>query len=795
MNIDLRNTQEIDTTVRDTPRRDVAARDTSLDTSRDSSGLPRPRRRSALTSLGWFAVRRRRLVLSLTVLFVVVAAVLGVGAFGVLQGGGFDDPNSESVRAADVLESEFGGGDPNIVLVLRSDGSVDDAERAAAGRALTEQLAAVEGMESVESYWTLGSPPPLRSTDESSALVLGIAVGEEADIEATVERVREAFAEEASTGPFEVLVGGREAVFTDVGTTIEGDLGRAELIAIPLTLILLLFVFRGVVAASLPLMVGVISVFGTFLSLYILGSVTDVSVYAINLTTALGLGLSIDYSLFIVSRFREELRAGRPVEHAVVRTVETAGKTVRISGLTVAASLSALLVFPQFFLRSFAYAGIAVVLIAMTVSLLSLSSLLAVVGHRINSLQIGGKRNKVVNSEEDGRWYRIAMAVMKRPVPIALGVVAVLLLLGSPFLRVVFGTTDDRVLPENASSRITSEVLRTEFTGNASESFGVVATGVDTSTGEAGTAIEITASTISELEGVARVESANGTFVDGVVVNQSDADARFSSPSATWMSVVPAFAVASAQGEELVQDIRSLEVPLDVQVEGQAASLVDTKESIGSRLPLAISIIVLATFVLLFMLSGSLLVPVKALLLNFLSLTATFGAMVWIFQDGNFSDLLGFTATGSIDTSMPILMFCIAFGLSMDYEVFLLSRIKEEHDRTGDNTAAVALGIERTGRIVTAAAALLAITFFAFGTSGVSFIKMFGIGLGIAVLMDATVVRGLLVPAFMRLAGEANWWAPGPLRRFHDRFGISEQDSESPLDTSEEDRELVGATT
>ncbi len=740
-----------------------------------------------LTRLGWFAVRRRRLVLAFTVLFMVVAGVVGGGAFGVLKGGGFDDPSSESQQARQLLEDRFGGGDPNVVLVATAEGlDVDDPAVAAEGAALAERLAATEGVEQVASYWSLGSPSSLRSLDGDTALVLARVTGDESEIEETIAVLQDTVT--GAQGPFDVLLGGQEAVFADVGMTIEGDLGRAEMIAIPLTLLLLLFVFRGVVAASLPLLVGVIAVLGTFLSLFAIGSVTDVSIYAINLTTALGLGLAIDYSLFIVSRFREELHAGRSVELAVVRTVETAGKTVLISGLTVAASLSALLVFPQYFLRSFAYAGVAVVLMAMLGALLSLTALLAVIGHRVNALPIGRKRS--ARAEHEGAWHRIATFVMRRPVPIAVGVVAVLLLLGSPFLRVEFGTPDDRVLPAEATSRQASEILRTDFAGNSAESFGVVADGAGLDRLDD---IAATASTISGMDGVARVESSAGTFVAGDLVATSETDARYQIADAAWMAVVPTFAVASSQGEDLVNDIRTLDLPLEIAVEGQAAGLVDSKASIAERLPVALTIIVLATFVLLFLLSGSLLVPVKALVLNFLSLSATFGAMVWIFQDGNFADTLGFTATGALDTSMPILMFCIAFGLSMDYEVFLLSRIKEEHDRTGDNEAAVALGLERTGSIVTAAAALLAITFFAFGTSGVSFIKMFGIGLGIAVLMDATVVRAFLVPAFMRLAGEANWWAPAPLRRFHERFGLHESDApEGPDAQPDDERELVG---
>jgi RND superfamily putative drug exporter len=756
-----------------------------------------------LTRLGRFTVRRRRLVVSLTVVFLIVAAVLGSGAFGVLKSGGFDDPASESSQAEQVLADRFGGGDPNVVLVADAGRSVDDADVAAAGAALTAELEAMPGVEQVASYWSLGSPPPLRSNDGESALIVARVTGaDEAEIETRIAEVRDAVegTRWTFTGdtPFEVQVGGREAVFADVGHTIEGDLLRAEMIAVPLTILLLLFVFRSVVAASLPLAVGVVAVFGTFLSLFVIGSITDVSIYAINLTTALGLGLAIDYSLFIVSRFREELRAGRTVEGAVVRTVETAGRTILISGLTVAVSLAALLVFPQYFLRSFAYAGIAVVAMAVAASLLTLPATLAMIGTNIDRGRIG-RGDAADRPEHEGFWHRVAVFVMRRPVPIALATTALLLFLGSPFLRVAFATPDDRVLPADAPARLASETLRSEFSGNASESFGVVLDGVGP---QDGGVIDTTASAISALDGVARVESSNGVFIDGGFATTTAADGRFQvvdeNGAVSWMSVVPTFPVVSAEGEELVETIRSLDLPVEVQVEGAAAGLVDTKASIADRLPLAITIIVVATFVLLFLLSGSLLVPAKALVLNALSLTATFGAMVWIFQDGNLADWLGFTATGAIDVSMPILMFCIAFGLSMDYEVFLLSRIKEEHDRTGDNEASVALGLERTGRIVTAAAALLAITFFAFGTSGVSFIKMFGIGLGIAVLMDATIVRGLLVPAFMRLAGEANWWAPAPLRRFHERFGIRESDDDHRVDdgTGSDgavDGELVGA--
>jgi RND superfamily putative drug exporter len=725
-----------------------------------------------LNRLALFTVRRRRWVLSLTVIFIVVASVFGTGAFGVLKSEGFNDPSSESVKAETLLDENFGGGEPNIVLVLSANGqNVDSPSLTSQGQALTKQLASISGVDQVLSYWSTGNAPTLRSADSESALIVARLDGEDEFVDQQLALVKEQLT--GSQGDFNVVLGGSDAVFADIGSTIESDLLRAELIAIPLTLVLLLFVFRSVIAALLPLFVGVTAIFGTLLSLFIIGSVTDVSIYAVNLTTALGLGLAIDYSLFIVSRFREELQAGRTNEAAVVRTIETAGKTILISALTVAVSLSALLVFPLYFLRSFAYAGIAVVLLALAGSILSLPALLAVLGQRVNSLRIGKRR--VERAESEGAWHRIATFVMRRPIPIATAGVVFLVLLGLPFLRANFGTPDDRVLPTSAQSRQASEILRAEFSGNNAEGFGVVASGVSANQIDE---IAATAAAISSLTGVDRVECAAGTFANGESLTSGEADARFlatNGNSITWMSVVPDFPVASPEGEKLVTEIRDLDLPIDVAVEGQAAGLVDSKAAIGRSLPWAIAIIIIATFVLLFMMAGSLLVPLKALILNFLSLTATFGAMVWIFQDGNLSDPLGFTATGTIDISMPILMFCIAFGLSMDYEVFLLSRIKEEYDQVGDNESSVALGLERTGKIISAAALLLSITFFAFGTSDVSFIKMFGIGLGLAVLMDATIVRAFLVPAFMKLAGNANWWAPRPLRRFHDRFGLKER--------------------
>jgi RND superfamily putative drug exporter len=739
-----------------------------------------------LGRLGRFTVRRRRWVLAATLVGFLSAGALGGGVFDRLSGGGFSDPAAESSLGADRLQDLFGAGDANVVLlVTANDGSVDDAAVAAEGVRLTDELAAEVSIEQAFSYWSLGSAPPLRSGDGTQALVLARIGGDEDHVDEVIEELAPRYTRDDDV--VEVAVGGQAQSFRQVSTQVESDLVRAEAITFPIVLILLILVFGSVVAAGLPLAVAAISVVGTLLVLFLLTLVTDVSIFSINLTTALGIGLGIDYSLFIVSRFREEMQAGLSPHDAVVRTVETAGRTVLFSGLTVAISLSALLVFPMYFLRSFAYAGIAVVALACFGALMFLPSLLAAIGPRVDRWTLIRRRHEPTGV---GAWHRIATFVMGRPWPIAVAIVGLLLLLGTPFLGARFGLPDDRVLPESASSRRVQDQIRANFTSREASALSIVAV----EAGPAGTTrdaeVDRYAAELSAIVGAARVDASTGSYQDGRrVFPPTDASGRFAGEDGAWLSLVPSVEPISAQGERLVADVRSTPAPFETLVAGPSAELVDTKAGIASRLPLAAGIIAVVTFVLLFLMTGSVLVPAKAIVLNLLSLTATFGAMVWIFQDGNLSGALGFTATGTLDTSMPILMFCIAFGLSMDYEVFLLSRIKEEFDRGGDNTASVAMGLERTGRIVTAAAALLSVVFIAFATSGITFIKMFGVGMALAVIVDATLIRAALVPAFMRLAGNANWWAPGPLRSLHDRIGLREAAEEQVVDVSEAERE------
>jgi len=731
-----------------------------------------------LVALGRFTVRHRRAVLVGAVVFVLASFAFAGGVADRLTSGGFADPSSESERAAALLRRDFATQDPNFVLLVTAKhGTVNDPAVADAGRRITGALAAERGVAQVASYWSLDDAAPLASRNGREALVLGVITGSDDHVNDVVKGLASRYT--LDNGTVHVAVGGRAEVFRQVGDTIKQDLGRAESLAFPITLVLLVLVFGSLVAAGLPLLVGVVAIAGSFLALYVVSSITEVSIYSLNLATAMGLGLAIDYSLFVVSRFREELRNGADPHAAVVRTVATAGRTVAGSAITVAVALTALALFPLSFLRSFAYAGVAVSVLAALGAIVVLPALLAVLGRRVDSLRLF--RHREPKPIGEGVWHRVAMLVMRRPVPIATVVIVILVALGLPFLRLQIGLPDDRVLPSSLSSRQVQDQIRAHFGSNEAGALQIVAPALgdpQTHTAE----IAFYAMSLSRVPGVARVDAIVGSFIPGGQVPVPPATAaRFQSAHGTWLSVVPSVEPMSSAGEQLAHDVRALPSPVGrVLVSGPSAQLVDSKHSLFGKMPWAALWIGVATFVLLFLMFGSVVVPIKALVLNVLSLTATFGAMVWIFQDGHLSSVLGFTATGSLAATMPILMFCVAFGLSMDYEVFLLSRIKEEHDATHDNQGSVAHGLERTGRIVTAAAVLISVVFVAFATSGVSFIKLFGIGLALAVLMDAFVIRATLVPAFMRLAGEVNWWAPRPLRRLYDRFGLSEVEAVEP---------------
>jgi RND superfamily putative drug exporter len=575
---------------------------------------------------------------------------------------------------------------------------------------------------------------------------------------------------------------GSGVVASEVSDQSARDLRTAEMITAPIVAIMLLVVFRGLVAAALPLVVGGFAVLGTLLILRLLSSLTEVSVFAVNITTGLGLGLGIDYSLFIVSRYREEVRGGRTREAALDRTLQTAGRTVLFSAVTVAIALASMLVFPLTFLRSFAYAGAAVVALAALGATLFLPAIIKLLGPR---MEMGSLPGRGEEAPERGFWYRRARWVMQRPVRTVVTVTLLLLALGAPVLHLSIGDDDARVLPPSADAYRASAAIRADFPGNEGSPVVVVSEGPIASGGERG-AIAAYAATLSRLPGVTRVDASTGHYSAGSDVSGPDAGSgRFTSGSAAWFSVVSSVEPVSPAGEALVRRIRALPAPFHVLVGGSAAALVDAKDAVATYLPYALGIIAVATFVLLFLMIGSLLVPVKALVLNMLSLAATFGALVFIFQDGHLAGLLDFTPTGTVGIRIPVLLFCIAFGLSMDYEVFLLSRIKESYDLIGDNEEAVSVGLAQTGGIVTAAALLLAVVLGAFATSGITTVKAIGVGVALALLVDAFLIRTALVPAFMKLAGGANWWAPRGLRRLHLLVGIWEPEDLAILDVAD----------
>lgn len=714
-----------------------------------------------LGALARFVVGHARLVLLGSVIALIGLAVLGAGAFGKLQSGGFNDPGADSTLAAELIEEHFDD-DADLVFVVSARGrSVDDASAAAAGSALTAEMDADPALSRVVSYWHTGAPSMV-STDGTQALIVADLVGDAAAVSDRYAGAHDGL---------DVTVGGPEIIGEDIPEQVGRDLAVAESIAVPIILVLLVLAFGSLVAALLPLAIGMLAILGTFGVLAVIAEITDVSVFAINLTTGLGLALGIDYALLMVSRYREELSGGAPVADAVVRTVETAGRTIVFSGLAVSAALAALLLFPLYFLRSFAYAGIGVVVIAVLGAVIVLPALLTMLGSRVNAGALPWARS-ITRGGESPVWGRLASQVMRRPMLAAVPVIAVLLVAAAPLLQVTFGTPDDRALPTSAASRQVGDALRDDFASDDTTAIDVV-----TTSAVAPDELATYAADLSAIPGVDRVESSAGMFVDGAATSEvaaaSDAPADGGAPER--LAVVMAGDPRSSAAQDLVGDVRAVPPPaaVDVLVSGETAFLVDSLDAIADRLPLAAGLIVLTTFIVLFLFTGSVVQPVRALLSNVLTLGATLGLMVVIFQDGFGSELLGFTPQ-PLDMAMLVLLFCIVFGLSTDYEVFVMSRIKERHDAGVGVVPATVHGLSHTGRIVSVAAALIAVSFFAFVSSEVSFIQLFGLGTGLAILLDATVVRGILVPASMRLLGVGSWYAPPLLRRLHARVGLAE---------------------
>jgi RND superfamily putative drug exporter len=717
-----------------------------------------------LERLALFAVRRPKTVLAAAVVLLAVGIIFGGSVSEKLGIAGFTDPSTEAARADDFLDQHFGA-TPNLVLqVVANRGTLDEPQVASAAHQARIAVEA-ERTATIIATYTDSSATDLRSRDDRSGLILVHAAGSADDAAQTASRIIKALP--ADDADVSVRAGGTLGVQRETEERVNHDLAVSESIALPLSLVVLVVVFGGVIAALLPIAIGITSIVLTMLVLLGLTTVTDVSIHALTVATAFGLGLSIDFGLLMVSRFREERANGKENQTAIVATVATAGRTIVFSAATVTAAMTGLLVFPVYFVRSVGLAAIAVVILAALSAVVLLPALLALLGTRIDAWRVIRRKTQV--SADSAFWRRCAEAVIHRPLWFALPVVAALLALGIPFLHVQLATPDERALPADSKARMLTESLRSDYPVDASQAVSLVAP-ADAA------ALARLAEPISRMDDVVRVEGPLGTYEHGNRLATPP-----SAPTASDAGYAFVYLSVDAQSEtaqRVVRDIRALIQDDRVEVGGPTANLIDSRAAIAARLPLAIAIMTGATFVLLFLFTGSVVVPFKALLLNVLVLSAVLGVMVLIFQDGHLASVLGVTPA-PLNLSMVVLLCCIAFSLSVDYEIFLLSRIKEARDAGLSNDDAIVAGLGRVGRIITSAAVLLTITLLSFA-NGLSFMKMFGIGTALAIVIDATVIRGVVVPAFLRLAGEFNWWAPAPLRWLHDRIGLSEAPEPEP---------------
>ncbi len=693
--------------------------------------------------LGRVIARRSKSVLVISLLTLIVAGAVGFQAFGKLDGGGYNDPQSESSRAFEYLKSEFKVEDPAVILVIDSPTSnVDDPKVRQTVDAITAQVSSTSGVSKVISYWSTGSPQ-LLSEDRKAGYLFAYGMDDSFDgLSAIAKKVEDQIGKEFQG--LAIYYTGTGAVGDAINTKIGDDLKKSEAIAIPLTFILLLFVFGGVIASAMPLVVGISAILGSFFIIYLLTLITDVSIYAMNLITGLGLGLGIDYSLLIVNRFREEFHNGKSIQDAVIRTVATAGRTVFFSGLTVLVTLASLLFFPLNFLKSFGYAGIAVVALAVIGALVPLPATLALLGTKIDKWAI---RKASITPKEDGRWADLARFVMRKPLTITILTLILLGILAAPIRNIAFGQTDVTVLPKSHPVAQTSQLIDERFPGR--EATPVEFLFIDGAEKLSQQEITVYKEKVRNVAGITHITE--NTIANGIV--------RF--------QAIHKMSPRTADAQALITEIRDIPAPAGLLIGGVAADYTDTQNGIAGALPIALGWVLFSVLILLFAFTGSIILPIKAVLLNVLSLSATLGVITWIFIEGNLAKFFGdFTITGTVDTGMIILMLLTTFGLSMDYEVFLLSRIKEEYEKSGDNTESVAFGLQKSARIVTAAALILSVVFAAFVLSGVTSIKILGLGVAFAILLDATVVRALLVPALMRMFGDANWWAPAKLKRF-----------------------------
>ena len=700
-------------------------------------------------SLARLADRRARRVGLFAIAFFLLAGALGGSVASKLDPYGADDPATETVKAREQLD-DAGLHAPAVqVVVERAPVAKASTRRRIA--ALERELRAQPQVAAVAGFYTTGSRDFVSKDGKSTYLAVSLKPDDDKEWQEAGRDVADRLA-----GRPGVLVGGAAVAQEQVNKQVEEDLRRAEMLAFPLLFLLSFVFFRSLVASLLPVMIGLLAIVGTFLVLRIASEVGSISIFALNLTTGLGLGLAIDYSLFIVSRYREEIAKDGPGPAAMRRVLATAGRTVFFSSLTVAAALASLLVFPQRFLYSMGLGGALVALLAAAISLTVLPAVLTLLGDRVNALSPRFLRRRAeadARPDEQGFWYRLSRFVMRRPVPIATACATFLIVLGIPFFGIKFDTVDARVLPDSASARQAYDVVTDEFPPYREAPVWVSVKGANRAQ-------------VAKLTGEVR-------RVPGIAAVYPPQRLR---EGVTAIQAISANPFTSEASQTTVRDVRAIAAPpgTTVLVGGATADFIDFQSSLTRHLPIAFAIIVVATLVILFLMTGSVVLPIKSLIMNVLNLSAVFGLLVLIFQDGRLEGLLDYTSSGGIEQTMPILLFAVAFGLSTDYAVFLLSRIKEARDGGASNTESVAIGLERTGRIVTAAALLFAVAIGAFATSQIIFIKQNGVGTALAVLIDASIIRALLVPSLMKLLGKWNWWAPAPLRRLHERYGISE---------------------
>jgi RND superfamily putative drug exporter len=716
-----------------------------------------------LTRLAAFLHAHGRRVLFLAVIAAAVAGVFGAGVSSRLSPFGANDPNTQSVQAQNRFQGATGRQiDPGVIAVVRS-GAVGSPAAERHVRAVQRQLAGQPDVAGAVSYYDTHDRSMVSRDGRATYVLAYFRNLSDKRVSDDAKRIEAAFA-----GRRDVRLGGVGVANAQANSQVSADLGHAELLAFPFIFLLSLLFFRSLVAALLPPLLGGLAIVMTLFALRIVSGFMDLSVFAVNFVTGLGLGLAIDYSLFIVSRYREEAATLGFGADALRRTLQTAGRTVLFSSLTVAAAIASLMIFPQRFLRSMGVGGTIVALIAAALALIVLPALLGVLGPRVNALapkRLARAAERDARPTESGFWYRLSALVMRRPALIAVTSAAALIALGIPFTGVKFISVNAKVLPLSASARQVDNELTRSFPPGRTAPLEVVL-GAPAGSSEA----RSLAARLARLPGVSAV-----------------APARPAGRDQSLLAVAPAAAPLSDATQQLVHDVRAIHAPVYLGVTGQTAAFVDLEHSLGTHLPAVLAVIVCATLFVLFLMTGSVILPLKAILMNVLSLSAVFGILVLIFQDGNLQGALSFTSIGALDATQPIFLMAVAFGLATDYGVFLLSRIKEARDHGASDAQAVAIGVERTGRIVTAAALLFAVAIGAFATSKLVFIKELGLGAALAVLIDASVIRALLVPSLMKLLGKWNWWAPKPLRRLHERIGLREGGGEMP---GERDRPL-----